>query len=166
MEQGKYTGTLGFALARSMGFREAAQIVTQAIQMNPNKSQPAGAYYALIDGYKAANNYTIAQNAAIQAAASNGGNARQAMGTWSAKVNPSVWDLTIPSLSKQIYSTLSPQKVADTMGFMSNEDAVSVLRNVGRGNAQQILGKLSPQVKGQVLQLLQQTVPTGASASY
>jgi len=165
VEQGKYTGTLGFALARSMGSREAAQIVTQAINMNPNKNQPAGAYYALIDGYKAANNYMIAQNAAVQAASSGGGNARQALATWSSRVDPSVWDLTIPSLAKQIYSTLSPQKVADTLPFMDQADIAKSLRNLGP-KAADVLKLVNPTVKGQILQTLSVGAYSGASGTF
>jgi len=164
----KFGNVLGFAMARQMGSREAAQIVTLAIQSNPNKGLVPDAYYGLIDSMKAMGNYTIAKNNAVQAASTGGKvGARDAIASWETNIDPRVWDLAIsPELANRFSNQIGVPKIAKALPFMESSDAVNVLRNVPASMQASILSKVDPRAKAQILAELQAPRTTGASGYY
>lgn len=157
-ELAKYGNQLGFASARTMGSREAAQIVNMAIASNPNKELTPQAFGWIANSMKAMNNYVIAKNDAVQGADKQApGAAQQAAATWNAKVSPQAWDLSLdPGMATQLAPKLGADKIASSMPFMASPDAVAAFRNIPASMRAAVLAKLPPQVKQELAQGLRQ----------
>lgn len=157
-ELDKYGNQLGFATARTMGSREAAQIVTLAIQSNPNKSLTPAAFGWIANSMKAMNNYQIAKNTAIQAADQRTpGSAQQAGAQWNSAVDPRVWDLSLdPGMAATLAPKIGAATIAKTMPLMGSADAVSAFRNIPPALRAQVLAGLPPAAKAELAQGLQQ----------
>lgn len=156
-ELDKYGNQLGFATARTMGSREAAQIVNMAIQSNPNKSLTPQAFGWIANSMKAMNNYIIAKNSAIQGAERAApGTAQQAASTWNSNINPQVWDLALdPGMAAQLAPKIGAGKISATLPVMSSADAVATFRNLPASLRPQVLAKLPLQAKQEILAGLQ-----------
>jgi hypothetical protein len=157
-ELDKYGNQLGFATARSMGSREAAQIVTMAIQSNPNKTLTPQAFGWIANSMQAMNNYVIAKNTALQGADQRTpGSAQQAGAQWNAVVDPRVWDLSLdPGMAATVAPKIGVAAIARTMPLMSSADAVSAFRNLPTAMRAQVLAGLPPAAKAELAQGLQQ----------
>jgi hypothetical protein len=157
-ELAKYGNQLGFATARTMGSREAAQIVNMAIQSNPNKELTPQAFGWIANSMKAMNNYIIAKNQAISGADKRSpGTAQQAGATWNAKVEPQVWDLSLdPAMAATLAPKIGAAKIASSMPFMSSADAVTAFRNIPASMRASVLSKLPPAAKQELAAGLRQ----------
>lgn len=164
----KFGNTLAFNAARAMGSREAAQIVQMQVQSNPNKGLVSDAYNGLIDSMSAMNNYVLAKNNAVQAAATGGQiTARQAIANWETQIDPKVWDLAVsPALASRFAGQIGANKIAQTLPFMASPDAISTMRNISPTMQAQVLRGLPPAAKQEILSALQGTAQSGATGTF
>ncbi|HWG75559.1 MAG TPA: hypothetical protein VN660_02065 [Steroidobacteraceae bacterium] len=164
-ELDKYANQIAFAATRQMGSREAAQIVHLQMSSNPNKALMPQAFAGLVQSMQAANNYAIAKNTAIQGVATDKASALQAAATWTSKIDPRVWDLSLgPDLASRFAGQIGTTKIATALPVMANDDAIAVMRNLPQSMRAQVLRSLPVNVKQQLLQGLQQGA--GATGTY
>jgi len=157
-ELDKYGNQLGFATARTLGSREAAQIVQLAIASNPNKTLTPQSFGFIASSMKAMNNYVIAKNQAIQGAEQRTpGSAQQASSIWTSNVSPQAWDLALdPGIAATIAPKLGADKISASLPFMSSSDAVAAFRNIPASLRAAVLAKLPPEAKQELAAGLRQ----------
>jgi hypothetical protein len=166
-ELDKYANQIAFAATRQMGSREAAQIVHLQMQSNPNKSLMPQAFSGLVQSMRAMNSYIQAKNTAIQGVASDKASALQAASTWTSKIDPRVWDLSLgPQLASRFATQIGAPKIATALPVMANDDAIAVMRNLPQTMRAQVLRGLPVSVKQQILQGLTQPASAGATWTF
>jgi hypothetical protein len=128
----KYSNKIAFSATRAMGAREAAQIVHLQIQSNPNKTLTPDAFNDVALSMKALNNYLIAKNDALQAAArANGGDAMGAAAQWTRTIDPRVWDLTLsPVMGKKWAATIGAAKISAAYQYLTPDEQQALLHNI------------------------------------
>lgn len=158
----KYGNQLGMAASRALGSREAAQIVQLAIRSNPNKELVPEAFANIAQSMRAMNAYVIAKNTALQGVSgSDNASALQMSATWTQRIDPRVWDLSLgPQLAAVHAANIGVPKIATAIPVMATDDAVSVIRNLSPAMRTQVLARLPPQVKQEILGSMQDSAAT------
>lgn len=166
-ELDKYGNQLGMAASRALGSREAAQIVALAIRSNPNKELVPEAFANIAQSMRAMNAYVIAKSTALQGVSgSDNASALQMAATWSQRIDPRVWDLSLgPELAAKFANTIGVAKISTAIPVMATDDAVSVIRNLPPAMRGQVLARLPAQVKQEILSNMQDAT-RGASGSW
>lgn len=166
----KYGNQLGMAASRALGSREAAQIVQLAIRSNPNKELVPEAFANIAQSMRAMNAYVIAKNTALQGVSgSDNASALQMSATWTQRIDPRVWDLSLgPELAAAHATNIGVPKIATAIPVMATDDAVSVIRNLSPTMRGQVIARLPAQVKQEILESMQDaaTAPRGVSGSW